>query len=91
MSLAAIVCVRHFLNEPLSGASLGWRQGQWFLFQGGELRAVELGRDWVCLPRLVRLTLTESASGRKHVLHIFLDSVDGDAQCRLRRRLYLER
>ena len=91
MSVAAAACVRAFSREPLCGASLGWRQGQWLLFYGGELFAVELGRDWVCLPRLIRLILREPLSGREHVLHLFSDSADEEALCRLRRRLHLER
>jgi hypothetical protein len=89
--LACVYCLLSFYQQPLCGATLGWRQGQWLLFYRGELLSVQLRRNWVCLPLLVRLELEETLSGRSHLLLLFPDSAERVSLCRLRRRLKLER
>lgn len=91
MALVSAYCLRQFYREPLRGATVGWRQGQWLLFYQGELRAVELCAGQVCLPWLLRFTLVEPFSRRRYQLYLFSDSAEKAALRRLSRRLTLER
>lgn len=87
----AIVATIVLFSQPFCGASVGWRDGQWFLFHQGKLRAVELRPGWVSLPWLVQLSLRDPLSRRQYALLLFSDSARATALQRLRRRLTLER
>jgi hypothetical protein len=84
-------CLWRLYLEPLCGASVGWRRGQWLIFHDGNIIGVELRRGWVCLPWLVQMTLFEPCSGVRYSLLLFPDSMDEPAFRRLCRRLHLER
>ena len=95
--LAIVICPLAMLattvlfSQPFCGASIGWRNGQWFLFNEGRLCAVELSPGWVSLPWLVQLTLQDAMSQQRYTLLLFGDSAGTKALQRLRRRLTLER
>jgi hypothetical protein len=91
MALLAIYCLRRLHTEPLCGASIGWRQGQWLIFSQGDFTAVELLKGSVVLPWLIRLTLKNPLSGCSHIVVLFSDSAEPRALQRLRRRLVLQR
>ena len=87
----ALVATIALFSQPFCGASIGWRNGQWFVFHQGELCAVELSPGWVSLPWLVQLSLRDPLSRRQYALLLFSDSAGAAALQRLRRRLTLER
>ncbi|MEH6570773.1 MAG: hypothetical protein V7709_16960 [Halioglobus sp.] len=87
----AILATIVLFSQPFCGASIGWRNGQWFIFHEGRLCAVELSPGWVSLPWLVQFTLQDSVSKRRYALLLFGDSAGAQALQRLRRRLTLER
>ena len=91
MAVLSAYCLWRLYLEPLCGASVGWRRGQWLIFHEGNIIGVELRRGWVCLPWLVQMTLLEPRSGVCYSLLLFPDSTDESAFRRLCRRLNLER
>jgi hypothetical protein len=87
----AIVAINVVFSQPFCGASIGWRNGQWFVFYQGELCTALLRPGWVSLPWLVQLSLRDPISRRHYALLLFSDSADTQGLQRLRRRLTLER
>lgn len=77
--------------QPLLGAGLGWRGGQWWLQRVGDEVMVQLLPGSVCLPWVVYLKWRELPSGRRGQLWLFADSVPGHELRQLRVRLTIDR
>jgi hypothetical protein len=91
MILPAAYFLRRLYREPLCGATLGWRQGQWIIFFRGQIIAVELCSGWVCLPWIIYLQLRDPGTRCCYPLVLFPDSAEEEDLRRLSRRLLLER
>ena len=83
-------CCWRLAREAAAGVTLGWRQGEWSLCQGG------LGEQRVVLRRATRLpwmiysSWQEAPDGPYRSLWLFADSAPAEQLRRLRVRLALE-
>ena len=85
------VSILAMIREPLVGCSFGWREGQWYVFSQGSLKAVELVGRPICLSICARVTLQSRSTGERYNFSLFPDSSDPKDLRRLRSRLLLER
>jgi membrane-bound toxin of toxin-antitoxin system len=90
LPVAGLGCWR-LAFEPMSGAILCWRRGQWLIERGSSSVPIAIHRGSCCLPWLIYLAWTELPTGRKCRLWLFADSAGAGELRRLRVRLKLER
>lgn len=87
----SLFCLLRMLREPLIGCSFGWREGQWYVFSGGHLQAVELVGRPVCITGYIQIKLESCLTQEQFNLSLFSDSAVRDDLRRLRCRLILKR
>ena len=89
--LLSLSCFLKIFREPLAGCSFGWRDGQWYVFSGGGVQAIELVGRSICIQGFIRIRLKSYVTGEQFNLSLFPDSADREDLRRLRCRLVLQR
>ena len=91
LSPVSVWCCWRLACQPLVGAVISWRRGEWQLQQGTVVRTVGLARSHTVLPWLIYLAWTGSADTPGGSVFLFPDSAQAGQLRRLRVRLVLER
>lgn len=78
------------IPDPMTGATLKWEAGEWFLRQEGQQTSVVLLPGSVRLPWLVYATFRETHAKQRWKFLLFTDSANAEELRRLRCRLILE-
>lgn len=87
---AAGFCCWRLAAQPLVGARLRWRQGEWTLERGSRSCSISI-QSSRCLPWLIYVAWVEGSDARRSSVFLFPDSACADQLRQLRVRLALAR
>ncbi len=90
LSLVSIAMLWRGWRDPMVGAVLKWKGGEWFIRCNGRQSSVLLLPGAVRLPWIIYLAFRETHATKRWHIWLFADSVDVEQMRRLRCRLMLE-
>ncbi len=77
-------------GQPMAGAVVCWRQGNWSVERGVITRAIRISANSTCLPWVIYLAWRELPADRGACVWLFADSAPPRQLRRLRARLALQ-